>query len=526
MLPGQGLARMATRRRDGLSVSVRLSAGPRAKGAVRFTSSATALLAFEFRDGGLGLGPAKNDANSLAATRCDEKRRFVGVEGAANWTATTIGCNWRTSFWGWNRRHDRAVDRRRMFLTPVATRRNWTVSRPTALRWHRHEDLPGTRATFGRNSKRTNCNVTNLDSDHPVLYARVDRWTIEIFICRSTVLCSRNRKEVHEMVDSEAGRPTLDHRAECRILSLDGGGAKGIYTLGVLKEVEAMAPSPLHECFDVIYGTSTGSIIATLLACGESIEWIREKYLRLIPDIMGQTTAPGRTQALIRHAEPIFSQRSFDDCLTCLGIVAVRCDQYRPMIFKNTERMAQGRHATFVPGFGAPLSQAVIASCSAYPYFEKSVVHTTKDGDVEVVDGGFVANDPTLFALTDAVRALGKSPDATVVLSIGTGDFPAPTPSFWKRWKKRLASPFLDIEFAETIMRSNANSMEQLRQFLLPNTTCIRINERFNLPKHQTTFLESDPNKLNEMFNLGSDSFGKEDNEQRIREAFGWPPAG
>jgi patatin-like phospholipase/acyl hydrolase len=43
-----------------------------------------------------------------------------------------------------------------------------------------------------------------------------------------------------------------------RVLSLDGGGAKGVYTLGVLKEVEAMANAPLYEVFDLVFGTSTG----------------------------------------------------------------------------------------------------------------------------------------------------------------------------------------------------------------------------------------------------------------------------
>ncbi|MCI0560788.1 MAG: hypothetical protein MN733_20080, partial [Nitrososphaera sp.] len=236
----------------------------------------------------------------------------------------------------------------------------------------------------------------------------------------------------------------------------------------------------------------------------------------------GQSTARGRTDALIRHAEQLFGDMSFESCQTCLGIVAVRCDYYRPMIFKNTEYMAQGRQATFQPGFGAPLSEAIIASCSAYPFFEKFVVHTTKEGDVDVIDGGFVANDPTLFALTDAVRALGKSPDATTVLSIGTGDFPAPEPGFWESWQKRLVSPIFDIELTETIMRSNANTLELLRSFLLENTTCIRINERFYLPKHQTTFLENDLTKLKDMFNLGRDTFGRQDNERRIREAFRW----
>jgi patatin-like phospholipase/acyl hydrolase len=55
---------------------------------------------------------------------------------------------------------------------------------------------------------------------------------------------------------------TADHftiASPYRILSLDGGGAKGFYTLGALKEIEALAGRPLHECFDLIFGTSTGA---------------------------------------------------------------------------------------------------------------------------------------------------------------------------------------------------------------------------------------------------------------------------
>lgn len=53
-----------------------------------------------------------------------------------------------------------------------------------------------------------------------------------------------------------------------RVLALDGGGSKGFYTLGVLYELEAMLGCRLCERFDLIYGTSTGSIIGTLLALG------------------------------------------------------------------------------------------------------------------------------------------------------------------------------------------------------------------------------------------------------------------
>ena len=53
-----------------------------------------------------------------------------------------------------------------------------------------------------------------------------------------------------------------------RVLTLDGGGAKGFYTLGVLKEIEAMVGCPLHQKFDLVFGTSTGAIIASLIALG------------------------------------------------------------------------------------------------------------------------------------------------------------------------------------------------------------------------------------------------------------------
>src|SRR5438128_1449995 len=74
---------------------------------------------------------------------------------------------------------------------------------------------------------------------------------------------------------AELQYPTMDVEAlvaatPFRILALDGGGAKGFYTLGVLEEVEALAGSSLSARFDLIFGTSTGAIIAALLALGKS----------------------------------------------------------------------------------------------------------------------------------------------------------------------------------------------------------------------------------------------------------------
>ena len=79
----------------------------------------------------------------------------------------------------------------------------------------------------------------------------------------------------------------------CRILSLDGGGAKGFYTLGVLREIEGMIGRPLHECFDLVFGTSTGAIIAALIALGHRVDEIHALYKEHVPRIM-QREKPAR----------------------------------------------------------------------------------------------------------------------------------------------------------------------------------------------------------------------------------------
>src|SRR5258707_11112278 len=84
----------------------------------------------------------------------------------------------------------------------------------------------------------------------------------------------------------------------CRVLSLDGGGAKGFYTLGVLREIEGMVKRPLHEQFDLIFGTSTGAIIAALLALGKTIKEISDLYEEHVPTVMQKKGRAEKSAAL------------------------------------------------------------------------------------------------------------------------------------------------------------------------------------------------------------------------------------
>jgi Patatin-like phospholipase len=75
------------------------------------------------------------------------------------------------------------------------------------------------------------------------------------------------------------------------------------------------------------------------------------------------------------------------------------------MIFKGSVTQAHGRKGTFTPGFGVTISDAVQASCSAYPFFNRKIVTTATGDNVELIDGGYCANNPTLYAIADAVAA-------------------------------------------------------------------------------------------------------------------------
>ena len=225
-----------------------------------------------------------------------------------------------------------------------------------------------------------------------------------------------------------------------RVLTLDGGGAKGFYTLGVLKEIEAMIGCPLHQKFDLVFGTSTGAIIASLIALGHSVDSILELYRKHVPTVMSQKTAPARSQALKKLASEVFGDATFGDVKTGIGVVTAKWLTERPMIFKGSVAQAHGRVGTFVPGFGVSIADAVKASCSAYPFFERTIVRTSMGEDIELIDGGYCANNPTLYAIADAVQALRSDRKDIRLVSVGVGIYPDPKPSLLMRLAKSISS--------------------------------------------------------------------------------------
>jgi predicted acylesterase/phospholipase RssA len=299
-----------------------------------------------------------------------------------------------------------------------------------------------------------------------------------------------------------------DNAAVFQILSLDGGGAKGFYTLGVLHELEALlGGTPLYTHFNLIYGTSTGAIIAALIALGKDVATIHSHYQTHVPDVMGQGSAASKASALKRLAEQVFEEATFEDFKTPIGIVATRWDFERPMIFKQLKEQAHGRQSSFVAGFGCTVAEAVRASCSAYPFFDRPLLKTGKEDRVDVFDGGFSANNPTLYAIADAVAAFKVAPADVRVLSVGVGTYPEPKKSLKERLRSWAGQVFVDPALVQRILNVNTTSMEHLARALFPTIQTVRINETFQKPEMATDFLESDLGKLNILFQRGKDSF-------------------
>jgi predicted acylesterase/phospholipase RssA len=290
----------------------------------------------------------------------------------------------------------------------------------------------------------------------------------------------------------------------CRILTLDGGGAKGFYTLGVLKEIEAKLGCPLHKRFDLIFGTSTGSIIASLLCLGYKVDDIHALYQAHVPTVMRSKGPKEKSAALAHLATQIFGEKTFADVLTGIGVVATRWATERPMIFKGSALQAHGRKATFKAGFGVSIAEAVQASCSAYPFFERKTVKTANGDLVELIDGGYCANNPTLYAIADAIHALKKERSDIRVVSVGVGVYPEPKPSLLMSFAKRH---LVSVQLLQKTLEINTQSMDQLRDILFNDVPTIRISDTFERPEMATDLMEHDLVKLNQLRQRGAESF-------------------
>jgi patatin-like phospholipase/acyl hydrolase len=300
--------------------------------------------------------------------------------------------------------------------------------------------------------------------------------------------------------------------ARCRLLCLDGGGAKGVYTLGILQGLEGLLGAPLSRHFDLIYGTSTGSIIGALLGLGYRIEQIHTLYRTHVVEVMRRRLPSGKSAALAHLTGEIFGNATFDAFQTGVGIVATGWAAERPLIFKTHVAQAHGDRGNFQAGFGCRIADAVQASCSAYPFFARKTIRLGEGQALVAADGGYCANNPTLYAIADATRGLGVARADVRVVSLGVGEYPAP-----QRWLSigHWLGYLFTVRLLQKVLEINTQSMDQLRKVLFADVPTVRISQAYTQPIMAADLFESDPDKLALLYQRGRESFRSHEHELR-----------
>ncbi|WP_157830313.1 CBASS cGAMP-activated phospholipase [Siphonobacter sp. SORGH_AS_0500] len=234
-----------------------------------------------------------------------------------------------------------------------------------------------------------------------------------------------------------------ENKKSFRILSIDGGGIRGLIPAVVLAEVEKHlqkdnSDKRLHEHFDLICGTSTGAILGIAIALGipeknlvefykENAEMIFPKwYLKVIPrKARVFVTSIYSNKKLRRKLEEIFKAANNDVTPTLYDLKTNVCV---PSFNGNTGSinvLKTKHHKDYLRDFMLPAHEVALSSASAPIYFPPhSFSFNNEHGsgsNVNMIDGGIFANNPTLIGLLEATDKLGYDFGEIEILSLGTG---------------------------------------------------------------------------------------------------------
>jgi uncharacterized protein len=210
------------------------------------------------------------------------------------------------------------------------------------------------------------------------------------------------------------------------ILCLDGGGIRGILTLQLLKKIEEIGGMPCYDLFDMVAGTSTGGIIAGLIASGKSASEIEELYIKLVTKVFKK-----RSWIANRFIDPpLYDKINYRNTLeSILGDVSLQsvCSKSKIDLLITSKDVSASEETFFTcfsdnnGNYGGTykdvlLSAVMEATMSAPTYF------TSLE---RFVDGGTTTyNNPSLGAIMEAVYygpANKYSLDHLTVFSFGTG---------------------------------------------------------------------------------------------------------
>ncbi len=233
------------------------------------------------------------------------------------------------------------------------------------------------------------------------------------------------------------GRPPIRSRRvgiaryarRVKVLSIDGGGIRGIIPAIVLASVEERTARPAASLFDLVAGTSTGGILACgLTAPGahpakdlvglyrtRGAEIFRRSLWRRVTSVDGLVDARHDPAALQRVLTDYLGEARLGDATTNLLATGYDLEARTPYFFKSWRVDDE-------PERDLDMVTVALATAAAPTYFPPVPVQPPGGGGAELalVDGGVFANNPAMCAYAEAARL--RPDDPVTLVSLGTGE--------------------------------------------------------------------------------------------------------
>lgn len=240
--------------------------------------------------------------------------------------------------------------------------------------------------------------------------------------------------------------PNSDDQRPFRILSIDGGGIRGLIPAMLLEYIEKQTDKPIASCFDLIAGTSTGGILACGLtvpghqsgvrySAGQLAELYREKGKKIFPktrwrniplagliaDTLDEKFDAGGLEDTL---EEYFKNTMLAETVTPILVTSYAIERRAPFLFKTTQAIGRPDSHNFL------LKQIARATSAAPTYFEPAVLdrENVNDDYYALIDGGVFANNPSMCALSEALATHKASLQDIELVSLGTGRMTRPVP--------------------------------------------------------------------------------------------------
>lgn len=246
-----------------------------------------------------------------------------------------------------------------------------------------------------------------------------------------------------------------------KVLSIDGGGIRGIIPSMVLAEIESRTGKRIAEMFDLVAGTSTGGILAlglTKPGQGSMPEYSAKKLIELYETEGGKIffiPAWHRIHSAGGLAEEKYpatgieevAKRYFGDVRLAQAhkevlVTAYEIEKRGPWFFKRRKALDPNE------GFNPFMRDVARATSAAPTYFEPLQLKVGSMGNRAFIDGGVHSNNPAMCAYVEA-RKIHPEENDFLVVSLGTGELTRNMPyEEVKGWGLALwAQPILNVVF-------------------------------------------------------------------------------